>query len=56
MNSKAKIIDVNLKNIAQYQPTCFLNPKNEGYLIKRDWLKKRLTEGMRIKLLYLENE
>ena len=56
MNSKAHIIDVNQKNIAKYPPTCFLNPKNEGYLIKREWLKKRFAEGMRIKLLYLENE
>lgn len=56
MNKEVKIIDVSLKNINQYPPTCFLNPKNEGYLIKRDWLKKRLAEGMRIKLLYLESE
>ena len=56
MNSKIKIIDVNSKNITQFNPTCFLNPKNEGYLIKREWLKKRFTEGMRIKLLYLESE
>ena len=56
MNKKTKIIDVNPENITQYPPTCFLNMKNEGYLIKRDWLKKRFSEGMRIKLLYLENE
>lgn len=56
MNTTTTIIDVNLKNITQYPPTCFLNPKNEGYLIRREWLKKRFSEGMRIKLLYIENE
>jgi hypothetical protein len=51
-----KIIDVDEKNISEYPPTCFLNPKNEGYLIKKDWLKDRFSEGMKIKLLYLEKE
>jgi len=51
-----KIIDVNEKNIDDYEPTCFLNPKNEGYQIKRKWLKDRFTEGLRIKLLYVEGE
>ena len=51
-----KIININLKNISQYPPTCFLNPNNEGYRIKLEWLKKRFTKEMRIKLLYLENE
>jgi hypothetical protein len=51
-----KIIDVNQKNIAEYPPACFLNPKNEGYQIKLEWLKKRFSEGLKIKLLYLEKE
>ncbi len=51
-----KIIDVNNNNISQYPPTCFLNPKNEGYKIKQKWLKKRFSEGMKIKLLYVEKE
>jgi hypothetical protein len=51
-----KIIDVNQKNIAEYPPACFLNPKNEGYQIKLKWLKKRFSEGLKIKLLYLEKE
>jgi hypothetical protein len=29
MNSKMKIISVNSENISEYQPVCFLNPKNE---------------------------
>jgi hypothetical protein len=50
------IINVDENNISEYPPTCFLNPKNEGYLIKSEWLKKRFSEGMKIKLLYLEKE
>lgn len=50
------IIDVDEKNISQYPPVCFLNPKNEGYLIKKDWLLKRFAEGLKIKLLYLEGD
>ena len=51
-----KIIDVNLNNISLYPPTCFQNPANEGYKIKLEWLKKRFTEGLKIKLLYVEND
>ena len=51
-----KIIDVDKNNISEYEPTCFLNPKNEGYQIKRKWLKKRFAEGLKIKLLYMEGE
>ena len=51
-----KIIEVNENNIQEYPPKCFLNPKNEGYQIKLDWLKKRFLEGLKIKQLYLENE
>jgi hypothetical protein len=50
------IIDVDENSISQYPPTCFLNQKNEGYLIKKEWLKKRFSEGLKIKLLYVENE
>ena len=56
MNSKMKIISVNSENISEYQPVCFLNPKNEGYLKKLEWLKERFCKGLIIKLLYLENE
>lgn len=53
---KPKIIDVNLKNIEQYSPTCFLNPKNDGYKIKLGWLKKRFLERLKIKILYDEKD
>lgn len=47
-----KIVDVNKHNISEYVPTCFLNPMNEGYQTKLGWIKKRFSEGMKIKLLY----
>jgi L-amino acid N-acyltransferase YncA len=50
------VIDVNEENISQYPPTCFLNPKNIGYQIKAEWLKERFSEGLKIKLLYFEND
>jgi len=50
------IIDVDENNIDKYPPVCFLNPKNEGYQIKRAWLKNRFAEGLKIKLLYVKNE
>jgi ribosomal protein S18 acetylase RimI-like enzyme len=50
------VIDVNEENISQYPPTYFLNPKNVGYQIKLKWLKARFSEGMKIKLLYFEND
>jgi hypothetical protein len=54
--SDIMIINIDPSNISQYGPTCFLNPKNEGYQIKLEWLKKRFSEGLKIKLLYLEKE
>jgi len=53
MNSKIEIISLNQENISQYPPKCFLNPKNEGHQIKLEWIKKRFSEGLKIKLLYL---
>ncbi|MDH5707239.1 MAG: GNAT family N-acetyltransferase [Candidatus Aminicenantes bacterium] len=53
---KPTIIDVNLENIEEYPPTCFLNPKNEGYKIKLDWLKKRFSEKLKIKVLFDETD
>ncbi|MFC1790102.1 GNAT family N-acetyltransferase [Patescibacteria group bacterium] len=56
MLPNSKIVEVNLKNINQYPPTCFLKEDNVGYLKKRAWLEERFKEGLKIKLLYLEGE
>jgi N-acetylglutamate synthase-like GNAT family acetyltransferase len=50
------IVNVDEKNIDQYPPVCFLNPKNAGYLAKKDWILKRFSEGLKIKLLYFEGD
>ncbi len=50
------IINIDKDNISEYPPRCFLNPKNEGYQTKLEWLKKRFSEGLKIKQLYLEKE
>ena len=50
------IVNVDENNISEHPPKCFLNPKNEGYLVKCKWLKKRFSEGLIIKNLYLQEE
>jgi hypothetical protein len=56
MNSTIEIISLNPANSAHYGCPCVLNPKNEGHHIKLEWLKKRFSEGLKIKLLFVENE
>lgn len=53
---KTIIIDVNSKNIQNYPATCFMKKDNYGYVLKEEWLRKRFSEGMKIKLLYLEGD
>jgi ribosomal protein S18 acetylase RimI-like enzyme len=53
---ETRILGIDENNISEYPPVCFLNPKNEGYVLKRDWLKKRFSEGLKIKALYSEKE
>lgn len=48
---KVKVVDVNKDNLCDFAH-CFLqNRKHPGYIAKTDWLKKRLDEGLRYKLL-----
>lgn len=49
---KLEIIDINLKNIDEYKPTCFLNEKTEAYRLKREWLEKQIKDGLKIKILF----
>nr|KXH75892.1 MAG: hypothetical protein AM324_05130 [Candidatus Thorarchaeota archaeon SMTZ1-83] len=53
---KTRIVRVDGETICQHKPTCFLNPQNVGYQMKLEWLKQRFAEGLRIKLLYPEEE
>jgi len=53
---EVEIINTTADNIGGYPPKCFLNPKNEGYLKKLEWLRERFSEGLKIKQLYSEKE
>lgn len=52
---KVRIVDVNENNLHDFGH-CFLqNRKHAGYIAKTNWLKKRLAEGLRYRLLTLDN-
>ena len=52
--TRMKIIDVNASNVDKNGFFCYMSKKKSvGYQRKLRWLKKRFTEGMRIKLLEL---
>lgn len=44
--NKVKIVSLNPKNISEYKPVCFLNPKNEGFWKKG--LKKRYFNKLKL--------
>jgi hypothetical protein len=53
----ASIIDVTMANINRHPGAiCFINPKHPFYPKKIEWLKEQFRFGLKIKLLYLENE
>lgn len=50
-----RIIDVNRANIDRYGLFCLQSKKNtEGYKNKIEWAKKRFNEGLRVKLLLVD--
>ncbi len=57
MDLKPTIIEVTAENITDHpQVICFINPKHDSYNHKINWFKSQFQKGLRIKLLYLENE
>jgi len=51
-----EIVSINAENFAEHPGAiCFINPKNSSFPLKIEWIKQRLSEGLRIKLLYTEN-
>jgi ribosomal protein S18 acetylase RimI-like enzyme len=51
-----EIVSVNAENLSQHPGAiCFINSKNPSYTLKTEWLQKRFSEGLRIKLLYTED-
>lgn len=50
-----ELIEINSGNIASYpQVICFINPKDETFRLKVEWLNQRFTEGLRITALKTE--
>lgn len=57
MNLRTKIVEVNIENIARYpQAICFINPSNEHFHKKVEWLQEQFEKGLKIKLLFIEGE
>jgi hypothetical protein len=57
MNLRTKIVEVTIENISEYpQAICFINPQNEYFSKKVEWLKEQFEKGLKIKLLFIEGE
>ncbi|WP_372934867.1 YoaP domain-containing protein [Mariniphaga sediminis] len=57
MNKEVEIVTINQENLALYPDViCFINPKNQVFPLKIEWIKQRLSEGLRIKLIYLAGQ
>ena len=57
MNQKIHIVAVGKQNMSDHPGVvCFINPKHPSYPLKVEWLKERFSEGLQIKLLYLEGQ
>ncbi|MFW6245807.1 MAG: hypothetical protein ACOC13_00015 [Tangfeifania sp.] len=54
MSLKYEIVSINRKNLHEYPDlVCFINAKHPAHALKTEWMEKQLSEGLRIKLLYL---
>ncbi|MDD4308992.1 MAG: GNAT family N-acetyltransferase [Candidatus Cloacimonetes bacterium] len=52
-----RIVSIDESNLTEHpQFVCFINPKHPTYHLKVDWMRKQLNQGLRIKLIYPENE
>jgi GNAT superfamily N-acetyltransferase len=52
--SEYKIVDVNARNVDSVGAFCLQSKKNtEGYKAKIEWMKQRFEEGLRYKVLYV---
>ena len=57
MEFNHSIVDVTLENLAFYpEVVCYINPKNPYHHIKLDWIKQQYQFGLKIKLLYINQE
>jgi len=57
MSSKPRIITIDRNNLADYPDCiCFINANHPSHSLKTEWVENRLSEELRIKLLYLPNQ
>jgi ribosomal protein S18 acetylase RimI-like enzyme len=57
MSSTPEIININRNNLDDYPDyVCFINAKHPAHSLKSEWVAKRLSEGLRIKLLYVPGQ
>ncbi|MGD0916523.1 MAG: hypothetical protein ABSB22_08695 [Thermodesulfobacteriota bacterium] len=56
MNEKLQMIELNPNNILEYGVCGYKNIKKEGYPEKIAWMKKRFTEGLKLKIIYSEKD
>jgi len=54
--NELEIIDTKSDDIENYKLCFYKDARNEGYRLKAEWLKKRFSEGLKYKLLYLADE
>lgn len=53
MSTEHEIIDVDVSNIDETGFFCYMSKrKSPGYRKKREWLEKRFTEGLKIKMVH----
>ncbi len=54
MSENVRLVSINIGNLSEYpEVVCFINPKNQYFGQKMDWIRQRFDEGLRIKLLYV---
>lgn len=51
-----QIINIDTKNIDKHGCYCLMNRKQKGYSKKIEWLKERLQEGLKVKMLHSEKD
>jgi len=57
MITEPKIITIDRNNLAEYPDfVCFIPNKQSAHSLKTEWVKKRLSEGLKIKLLYIQGQ
>jgi L-amino acid N-acyltransferase YncA len=54
MSEEVRLVSISKENLNEYpEVVCFINPKNQYFGQKIAWIRQRLDEGLRIKLLYV---